>query len=239
MISERKFAERFTSFWHNALPRGAVVSRYINLQKTRFDYPLQSEIPADRRAVVNELGFRLFAEQIQEGRINVEVLHPDHLDRISRAVVETVRAELPLPARAEVGETNSREIEEANLLAQRLAEFFLEYVPGETLVPTPEFAGCGILESCQGDVLAGATLYELKSGEGNFRLTDLRQVLIYCALNHAFPRYSLRDIGLLNPRKGVFYTANVDDLVRWASGASADNLFFEMTHFLTSQGIST
>src|SRR5438270_4775838 len=113
MISERKFAEKFTSFWNDALPRGATVSRYINLQQTRFSAPLQSETQPNRRALVNELGFWLFVDRIQGGKVIAAL--PDDI-RTAEIGVTVAKALAAEPALRYVGEyisPSSAEVEEA------------------------------------------------------------------------------------------------------------------------------
>jgi hypothetical protein len=238
MISERKFAEKFTSFWNSTLPQGAAVSRYINLQRSRFKAPLKGGVSPSRRALVNEIGFRLFTEQIRDSLILEEPPNAVRIQHIGLDVTNLLSEELRSAPGAQSIEPSSSEVEEALTLAGRLIQFFLLNAAGQALTPFPEFRGCGILDNCRGDVLAGTTLYEVKSGDVNFRLDDLRQVLIYCALNHASPRYPIRSAGLLNPRLGVFFVSDLDRLAWGAAGIPADSLFHEINYFLTSQGIS-
>ena len=238
MISERKFAEKFTSFWNDTLPRGAAVSRHINLQVNRFAKPLQSEIPGSRRALVNELGFRLFVERIRDGQVMATAPELALAIEIGRTVAQFLSIEMTSPPSDDVWDPNTVEIEEAMILAHRLARFFLRYEAKASILPEPHFAGCGLLESCQGDILAGSTLYEVKSGEASFRLADLRQVLSYCALNHAGRFYSITSVGFINPRLGIYSIVDIDALARSAAGISADRLLFDITHFLVSQSAS-
>lgn len=53
------------------------------------------------------------------------------------------------------------------------------------------------------------------------RLGDLRQVLIYCALNFAAKGYDISSVCLVNPRAGTYVEEDVEFLCRAASGASA------------------
>lgn len=238
MISERKFAEKLTSFWHEALPRSKKVMTTLNLQRIRFAPPLASEVHAKRRALVNEIGFHLFTRRIRDGRIADDAADPAVAADVGRQLEGELAAELPLPDAGQISGPSDAEIQEAVRIAARLSLFFREHVTDAPLVAAPEFAGCGIVETCRGDVLAGETLYEVKSGESNFGAHDLRQVLTYCALNHALPRYMIRAVGLVNPRLGLFFESDLESLVRGAAGLSADGLFFEMTRFLSSESAS-
>ena len=57
-----------------------------------------------------------------------------------------------------------------------------------------------------------------------FRTVDLRQVLYYCALNHAARRYSIS-------RVGVFFVHPLDWLCREVSGVASTELFAEILDF--------
>jgi hypothetical protein len=238
VISEKKFAEKFTSFWSDILPRGSAVSRYINLQVERFAKPVRSTIPGRRRALVNEIGFRLFVEGLKDGEVMAKRIDPDRIIEIGREVDQFLNKGLAPSGEDDVGIPSGEEIEEATILAHRISRYFLIYESKIKVIPEPYFAGCGILDSCRGDILAGSTLYEVKSAEGGFRLADLRQVLAYCALNHAQPLHAISSVGFINPRLGVFFTSDVEALVRSAAGMPADSFFFDTTHFLASQSAS-
>ena len=60
------------------------------------------------------------------------------------------------------------------------------------------FHGCGFINQCYGDILIKnneeSTIVEVKAGERNFTISDLRQILIYAGLdyihNQVFPTYN-------------------------------------------------
>jgi hypothetical protein len=71
----------------------------------------------------------------------------------------------------------------------------------------------------------------MRQGCRVFRTVDLRQVLYYCALNHAARRYSISRVGLVNPRVGVFFVHPLDWLCREVSGVASTELFAEILDF--------
>ena len=89
-------------------------------------------------------------------------------------------------------------IEEAIELAKRLEDCFAN-LPGEAVIIQPRFRGCGVLDSCYGDLLASQCLYEVKMVDRNLRGMDLRQVLVYCALNYRSQQYIINSVSILNP----------------------------------------
>ncbi len=81
-------------------------------------------------------------------------------------------------------------------LAHNLSTFF-RYAKARThftirtIRVSPRFEGCGWLDECEADFLTSNVLVEVKAGDRAFRSIDLRQVLIYCALNFASKKYDI------------------------------------------------
>jgi hypothetical protein len=104
---------------------------------------------------------------------------------------------------------------EAGSLALRLLHFFPGVLP---TILRPQFSGCGLLSACEGDVLDGSCLYEVKAGGRGFRVVDLRQLLTYAALSYAAGTLTFADIGLINPRTGVSWRRSIDEVCHSISG---------------------
>ena len=121
---------------------------------------------------------------------------------------------------------------EAIDLAMRLQTYFEDY-PIETIVIQPRFKGCGILDSCYGDILARKSLCEVKMVDRNLRSADMRQVLAYCALNYRSSQYEIDSVTILNPRRGLEFSFVVEELAERASGKNASELFHHITTFLS------
>ncbi|HEY1537724.1 MAG TPA: hypothetical protein VGF76_27075 [Polyangiaceae bacterium] len=111
------------------------------------------------------------------------------------------------------------DVREATTLALRTEHFFLNATTAQ-LVVSPTFAGCGWLSECNGDVLAGRVLYEIKSGDRLFRALDVKQILVYCALNYASNRCQIDEICLVNPREGVHFSESLNVLCEGMTGQS-------------------
>lgn len=229
MISEKKFALGFASFWNDAMPMGERFVRQQNLQLQRFTRPLWPDVPSRLRGVTNELGFQLFCKSRELGNMPLEL--PETV--VSQLAEQSARfiRRFREYSRKEVAEATPEARREACELAERLAFFFGEHEPQVPIVCKPAFPGCGRIDPCEGDALAGETLYEVKAGDRAFRTVDLRQVLCYCALNHAARRYSISRVGLVNPRVGVFFVHPLDWLCREVSGVASTELFAEILDF--------
>jgi hypothetical protein len=102
----------------------------------------------------------------------------------------------------------------------------------------PNFAGCGFLNPCVGDVLIGQELYEVKAGNRQFRSTDLRQLMTYCALNYAAGTHAITKAGCINPRRGTYFVLDLDAIAHEMAGKSSSELFSDIIYHVSSGGIS-
>src|ERR1041385_746798 len=150
MISEKSFSHSYTSFWQGVLPLGDSFVRRLNRTYVNASYsPLASSVDASRRGLVNEMGFELFRMMVQSGRppLLVERL------RAAKDVQQKISA-LELK-HALITDSpyvlDPAEWKEAELIERRLSRFFGGH---QLLIVNPLFRGCGILNSCNGDVLA-------------------------------------------------------------------------------------
>ncbi len=236
MISEASFAKRFTSFWNELLPNAKNYVRHANsASRVSTHRPLP---PPDRKqntAFVNTLAFNLYRLLIATGRNHLDLVHPSFRTstELSAAVAESVHYlhrfrdyaphELPL-SEVEWQET----LQITRLLAER---YNLALAP----VLAPSFDGCGFLNPAEGDIYTSSKLVEIKSGERSFGLTDFRQVLVYCMLNH-FSRNKLdiQRIEVFNPRMGILFSETVDDFAIGMSSLTAIELFAELESYVSN-----
>lgn len=233
MISERKFVSAHTSFWRVAMPMGEAFMRAVNTNLPSFMEP-RGSLPDTRYSLVSEYSFRVWAEAVgAKGQVQYSLPWPDETRR--QLIAGEVSRYIQGLDHRPVEPMQPHEIQEGHELAQRLHRFLLKKHLGETVIPRPQFPGCGIIDDCVGDCLVGTTLYELKNVERDFRLADLRQVLCYCALNAAADRYRIDAIGLVNARSGGYYTADVTVVSLAAAGAPAADLYSEIAHYISTE----
>jgi len=114
-----------------------------------------------------------------------------------------------------------------------MEEFFAKEIQSGKIIIQPPFKGCGILNSCFGDVLASKCLCELKTVDRNLRSTDIRQVLIYSALNYKSKQYDIETVTILNPRRAVKFSFKVEALVARISRKTSTEVFHQITDFLS------
>jgi len=195
--------------------------------------PLNSVVAPERRGLVNEAGFELFrirrvAWFRNFGKAKLEMM----AEAIKSAKATISRIERmdsdDILAPSDVEET------EISLLAERLQVFFSQAAKGENLEIQPRFPGCGMIDTCFGDVRFRDALYEVKAGDRNFRSVDVRQLMIYAALCKSARMEPLRRMGLFNPRTGFSFCIGLDDVCLEVSGTSSEELLAEIIRVVSS-----
>lgn len=229
MISERKFSSTFLSFWKQLFPMGDTVIRRLNIACERQIDPLDSTLPVSngKRSVINELSFRLFKEKIENNKVDKK-----RLTEISNEVIKYIGRLSNNISTIEPLELI--ELEEALDLAISLSSFF-ETSNLSSLQFWPTFNGCGCIHKCKGDILYGNTLVEVKAGDRNFRINDIRQVVIYLALNFSSQQYSIKNIELINPRTGLFFQSSVKTIIKECSGKMPVDIFSDIVEFVSNE----
>ena len=66
----------------------------------------------------------------------------------------------------------------------------------------------------------------------NLRGIDLRQVIIYTALNHELEQLDIANISILNPRRGLEYALDLEEFANRVAGQTAAELCHKITNFL-------
>jgi hypothetical protein len=241
MISEKEFASGFTGFWGDCLPFLAppLIAELnlsgVLLTESGRDWvkPLGASRDTSRNDVIAEMAFGLFVAALQESTpVAALVTNAVRIKEVADAAVDRIQGlrrrsteepqKIPIPAT------------EAFALAYRLEEYFEGRVPAEHITIQPRFKGCGILNSCYGDLFASKCLYELKCVDRNLRSVDLRQVLVYCALNYGSQQFDIAEVTILNPRRGIEFRFVVEDLASRVSGKTSAELFHQIRDFLSN-----
>src|SRR5579864_8207330 len=128
------------------------------------------------------MAFRLFlrlysnpsAENVDQSRLRSEI-SAETKGYLSRFVDMDERMLL---------DPSEEEWHETRALCTSLEKFVVQQNPDNLpVVKSPVFRGCGFVDECTGDLIIGNQLVEVKAGDRSFRATDIRQLLVYCALN--------------------------------------------------------
>ena len=116
----------------------------------------------------------------------------------------------------EVPQLQDDEVREAYLLSKTTAAFISTHEGDIEFFP--RVPGAGVIDSCEADLSVGDALFEIKTVTRSFRGRDLRQLLIYLALDSASGAPRWTRAGLFNPRLAVWCSFQVDPFVRMISG---------------------
>ncbi len=238
MITELTFARDFSSFWRVATPTLDGFIHQVNSGLYDRDAaPMKAPTGSNRRAFVNEVAFELYC------RVALLPKAPSHgndLRNFLDASVAAVRKATNSPLPDSDYHNALRADEQADVLEQvrRLRARLTPASAPQPPTPRPRFPGCGIINTCYGDILAGETLFEIKAGDRSFRSVDVRQILTYLALNYASGTHRILRAGLVNPRVGTSIELGVDDLCYQVSGQDRGGLLGGIAHAISSGGIS-
>jgi hypothetical protein len=232
VTSETAFSQSFSSTWRMLTPATDLFVRKVNsILRQREFAPLKSTVLPERRGFINEAAFEFF--RIRREWFNFSRPRDELMSRAAEAAKATIcRIERIDPA--VIPDPSEAEGDELLAIAERLQMFFSRESNGRSVQVHPKFPGCGIIDTCLGDVCFGDTLYEVKAGDRTFRSMDLRQLLIYAALSKAARMSPLRHVGLLNPRTGVSFSSDLDGLCLEVSGTRSEELLAEIVRVISS-----
>lgn len=232
MITVTQLSRNYPSIWKKTFPFLNRLVKKCNLQKETFYDGIASKSEPARRALINETGFYLYKKMFEKKIKEANRLTKEELEETASIAFTYIKSLDFNPD--QLIKLHQAEIEESKLIAESLSHYFLFYEKGGSVKISPHFSGCGLVSDCYGDVLAGTTLYEVKSGERDFRIADLKQILIYLTLNYSLHQNNIDQIGLINPRLGNYIVLSVKDAIELASGQSTVDCFNELINFFDS-----
>ncbi len=232
MTSETTFSHSFSSTWRLLAPATDLFVRKVNsMLREREFAPLISTVLPERRGFINEAAFQFF--RIRREWFNWTLPRSELISMAAAAAKATI-CRIEGINLSDIPDLDGAEEDELILIGERLQMFFSRVSNGRGLQVQPLFPGCGIIDTCVGDVRFGDTLYEVKAGERTFRSMDLRQLLIYAALCKSAKLEPLRNVGLLNPRTGVSFCTGLDNLCLEVSGTRSEELLTEIVRVISS-----
>lgn len=186
---------------------------------------MQSDRWSHRRAYIAEVAFADF----RLARIPRMVSQPQ-VDREARDRV----AALVGRESSSLGVLTDAERHEAFQLTERLESFVRRRARHQAVEVDPAFLGCGVVGRALGDVLFCGVLYEVKAVARTFRAIDIRQLLVYAALDFACPERRVSRVGLVNPLQGVWEEWDLDSLCLTVAGLPATEVFRRIITYVSS-----
>lgn len=236
MISATEFANGFSSIWQELTPNSDRIVRRLNLTAERYFDVLEGKSEPARHALVNEIGFEL-SKRVAGDQWPPDSFSPKSVDADVFETVKERLVNLPRLTEKDLAPMSDIEMDESLSICYRLVYFFTNIVKSRPEF-SPTFPGCGYLFPSRGDVRTESTLFEIKSGARQFRSGDLRQLLVYCSANKAGNGTPIGEIGLLNPRMGVYFVWDLRAICFELGGYSPNELFDRVVFHLSSGDIS-
>lgn len=225
MISAEDLAARHTSFWHATTPLLDGMVRTLNTHPRRYATPMQSDRWSHRRAYIAEVAFANFRLARIPRSVPQTQVDREARDRVA-ALVGRESASLGLLTNAERHEVLQ--------LTDRLESFVRRRARRQRVEVDPEFPGCGVVGPALGDVLLCGVLYEVKAVARTFRAIDIRQLLVYGALDFARPERRVARVGLVNPLQGMWEEWDLDNLCLAVAGLPASEVFRRVITYMAS-----
>ncbi len=227
MITATYLSRGFSSFWLQLTPW---LNNYVNyLNKgglQRIDTPLFSNDSPSFRAINNTVAFYKFIE-----------LHltPDCSEDLSNAMNKAFLflKKLPRNNLDDYKLTN----ENIEIITQQARRIFYKY-RNVNIIANPIFPGCGLILNAEGDFYYQDTLVEIKAGERNLYPSDIKQLIVYGALNYINKNgYPIKKFELFNPRQGIFYSESIENIGLSVSDKSIEEIFTEVCVFADNYGL--
>ncbi len=227
MISERLIAEKFSAVWKEHLP--FLTTNFIRVLNEGHVYTVnQSEVAFSENAnirydLISEFAFNA-SEIIFNENKSFETITADnqYIYSLLKDTAKSINREFP-ELELSLSETEKNE---AKLIAFNIIEF-INRIKKNSCQFKPRLIGYGIIPEIKADLLIDDTLFEIKTVNRNFRSTDLKQLLIYIALQHMSSDAKWQYAGLYNPRRGIYCRFYIKRLIYDLSGGRSLHDVFE------------
>jgi hypothetical protein len=247
MISERTFARSFTSFWSELLP--LLTPKFVHLVNEGLKNHLMDEYgealsPIEKNpkirdpAVLSEFAYYISQLSIQKRKnINQIIKKSEYVEKAQNWAYEVVKRyeggilTINLPLILE-------EIEEGLAIALNYERFFEIYCKNKQIEFGPIIPGAGFISECKADISVGSTLFEVKTVDRNIAGKDIRQLIVYLALQGITGNRKWTYAGFFNPRRAVYYEFRVDEIMSQMSGGKPSlEVFQELIDFVSRRDI--
>jgi hypothetical protein len=243
MISERAFARAFDSFWHELFP--LLTPHFVAVFNEAYLEVLTDSvgnilprlpIPDDieRMDVVAEFSFRLAKELFNSG---LELIDAGVEECIARAEKEALMVieQFERESRATGFALSEGERQEGFRLCGRYSALYQRFSDSD-IEFCPRLPGAGFLDSAEGDLSLGDCLIEVKTTTRKTAGKDLRQLIIYVALNaNAGHGNRWKRMGIFNPRRGTLQIAEIEPLIlRLSGGVPRSDVLADLIGYLES-----
>lgn len=244
MISERAFAKSFDSFWHELLP--LLTPRFVALFNEAYETVLPDQsghqltfLPVrdmvERLDIVAEFAFRLAClaqkEKITLDKIKGEKAFLQEAEIEALELIQRYEGGQP----TEIVRLSDVELTEGLRLCGRYPALYAAFPANSVIEFCPAFPGAGFLNSSEGDLGIGDCLIEVKTTTRKPAGKDIRQLIVYAALDANAGNRRWTHVGIFNPRRGTLHRVEIDSLIlRLSGGQPRSDVFAELISFAES-----
>ena len=247
MISERTFSRSFQSFWKELFPLltpsfvhffNATLSQKIideNNKEIEHLNPKSKNLPF---AVIAEFAFYLVKEAFEQQK-EIDELEKNEsiIKKITKLAIDNVsKYEGDFFLFKEGFRLTDEEVDFGLKLARNYNYFFSKLGKYKNIEFNPKLQGAGFLDTCECDISFNSTLIEVKTVNRNIASKDIRQLIIYLALQSATHVKKWDEACFFNPRKAVYQLFTVDDfLYQISGGKSTYDIFQNIIDFVSNR----
>ncbi|MDQ7096849.1 hypothetical protein REC12_24965 [Desulfosporosinus sp. PR] len=240
MISEKFFIKNYGSFWKSIFPLANIFIKSVLLECPNKGNELSLTTIGRRLSFVSHIGYLLFSQVALKNitRTKIDSLTIVNSWYQSLEKIGQNQFEKYADDEQDINDRlNTKELDDAKEIFERLYNQFCNNMQQEIHI-SPKFNGCGIIDDCYGDLLIGDILYEIKTVNRNFNIQDFRQLITYSSLNYASKQYSIKKIGLYNPRYDTHYMIELETFAATISGNNFSNICWEIINYISTEQLS-
>jgi hypothetical protein len=216
VINERDIAEKFTPVWHEVLP--LLTANFMRVFNESHIVMLPGSLKVKSTGhpdVISEYAYHLTRLSYERGvELNDELGKDIKIEAFEASLGSILRSRRVTDIPEALNDVESNE----GILLARNTRSFLNTLNDGTIVFGPTLPGYGIIASCAADVSIGKSLFEIKTVKRTFRSKDLKQLILYLALQSVTGQRKWEFAGLYNPRLGVYCRFNIDGMIGTLSG---------------------
>ena len=245
MISERQFARGFQQLWREVLP--LLTPHFVTvfnevycqklMEKNGTQAPVVASSDSTDSSMVAEFAFHLVRLANERSIPLTDVGHDQRLlsdaEKVALTLIrkyESRQAAIPrglsLVERAE------------SLLLVKNYSIFLSDHSKSAIEFGPHIPGAGFVNSCRGDLSVSTALFEIKTMNRNIAGKDIRQLLVYLALQAASGTRRWSQAGFFNPRRALVYPFSIDRVIPLlAGGRLTSEVFDQMVEYFGTRDL--
>jgi hypothetical protein len=220
MISETTFSRGYSSFWQEYFPWLNNFTQVINRDlTTRVFRPIGKSEDAVFRSINNIVSFTHFKNIRKKKTYSLTSSFEE---------AKSVIANFPRNNLSSYEMINMHK----EIIEFQVHKLIVRY--GSNCEVYPVFPGCGILNSCSGDIYKDNTLIEVKAGERGILPSDLKQLISYAALNwlNSGSNYIINKIEVFNPRQGLVWNNDLYTFISAVSDIPLEDVFDQLCKYL-------